>query len=64
MEQQKSQAEAALALLDILRIPPNNRLERLSGGRNGQWSIRINNQWSICFRWQGSTHDAEITGYH
>ena len=56
---------AAAVALETLRIPPNNRLERLSGDRKGQWSIRINNQWRICFRWQnGSEHDAEITDYH
>jgi proteic killer suppression protein len=56
---------AAATAVDILRIPPNNRLERLSGDRKGQWSIRINDQWRICFRWQsGSAHDVEIADYH
>jgi toxin HigB-1 len=56
---------AAATALETLKIPPNNRLERLRGDREGQWSIRINDQWRICFRWQnGSAHDVEITDYH
>jgi len=56
---------AAAARLETLRIPPNNRLERLRGEREGQWSIRINDQWRICFRWQnGNAHEVEITDYH
>ena len=56
---------AAATALGTLKIPPNNRLERLRGGREGQWSIRISDQWRICFRWQnGSAHDVEITDYH
>lgn len=48
-----------------LRVPPSNRLEALSGDRVGQHSIRINEQWRICFRWsQGAAHDVEITDYH
>lgn len=51
--------------LNDLRIPPANRLERLKGDREGQLSIRINDQWRICFRWRnGDAHDTEITGYH
>jgi proteic killer suppression protein len=51
--------------LDDLRIPPGNRLERLSGTRRGQHSIRINDQWRICFRWsRGDAYDVEITDYH
>ena len=51
--------------LDDLRIPPGNRLERLSGTRRGQYSIRINDQWRICFRWsRGDAYDVEITDYH
>jgi proteic killer suppression protein len=54
----------AVSLLD-LRIPPSNRLEKLSGSRTGQYSIRINDQWRICFRWhQGNAYDVEITDYH
>lgn len=51
--------------LGDLRIPPGNRLERLSGDREGQHSIRINEQWRICFRWErGDAYDVEITDYH
>ena len=51
--------------LESLRVPPGNRLERLKGDRAGQWSIRINNQWRICFRWQdGHAWDVEIVDYH
>jgi toxin HigB-1 len=51
--------------LDDLRVPPGNRLERLSADRIGQHSIRINDQWRICFRWtdQGPSH-VEIVDYH
>jgi toxin HigB-1 len=48
-----------------LRSPPGNRLERLSGGRAGQHSIRINDQWRICFVWEGGdAHQVEICDYH
>jgi toxin HigB-1 len=51
--------------VEELRTPPGNRLERLHGDRAGQWSIRINNQWRICFKWQdGEASDVEITDYH
>jgi proteic killer suppression protein len=51
--------------LNDLRIPPANRLEKLRGNREGQHSIRINNQWRICFTWQESNaYDVEITDYH
>jgi proteic killer suppression protein len=51
--------------LDELRVPPGNRLERLAGDRAGQHSIRINDQWRICFRWKdGDAHDVEICDYH
>ena len=53
------------ASLEDLKIPPANRLEPLKGDRRGQHSIRINQQWRICFRWQdGDAHDVEITDYH
>ncbi|MBI5739998.1 MAG: type II toxin-antitoxin system RelE/ParE family toxin [Nitrospirae bacterium] len=56
---------AAATTLETLRVPPNNRLEILKGNREGQRSIRINDQWRICFRWKdGNTHDVEITDYH
>lgn len=48
-----------------LKIPPANRLEKLKGNREGQLSVRINDQWRICFRWQGSdAYEVEITDYH
>jgi proteic killer suppression protein len=51
--------------LEDLRIPPANRLEALYGDREGQYSIRINDQWRICFRWDGQhAHDVEIVDYH
>ena len=51
--------------LDDLRVPPGNRLEALAGDRAGQYSIRINKQWRICFRWQnGDAYDVEIVDYH
>jgi proteic killer suppression protein len=51
--------------LEELRVPPGNRLERLAGDRAGQHSIRINDQWRICFRWkEGDAHDVEICDYH
>lgn len=50
--------------LDDLRVPPGNRLEALLGNRAGQHSIRINDQWRICFRWEAGAHDVEIVDYH
>lgn len=51
--------------LEELTVPPGNRLERLHGGRAGQHSIRINDQYRICFRWEaGYADDVEITDYH
>ena len=53
------------ATLDDLRVPPGNRLELLKGDRNGQYSIRINDQYRICFNWSESkAHDVEIVDYH
>jgi toxin HigB-1 len=64
-------AQTKLAVLDAagsleeLRVPPGNRLEALKGARRGQHSIRINEQWRICFVWQGgNAHDVEIVDYH
>ena len=55
----------AAARLDDLRVPPGNRLEALKGDRAGQFSIRINDQYRICFRWEeGEAHDVEICDYH
>ncbi|MBT3273842.1 MAG: type II toxin-antitoxin system RelE/ParE family toxin [Spirochaetales bacterium] len=51
--------------INDLRIPPGNRLEALKRDRTGQYSIRINDQWRICFRWDdGNAYDVEITDYH
>ena len=56
---------AAVSELKTLRIPPSNRLEKLKGNRSGQYSIRINDQWRICFVWKGGdTFDVEIINYH
>jgi proteic killer suppression protein len=64
-------AERKLQMLDIARriedmqVPPGNRLEMLKGDRQGQWSVRINNQWRLCFRFEdGNAYDAEIVDYH
>ncbi len=54
----------AAANINDLRVPPGNRLEALSGDRAEQHSIRINDQWRICFRWYGDAHDVEIVDYH
>lgn len=59
-----TQLEAA-ASLEFLRSPPGNRLEALKGSREGQHSIRVNNQWRICFRWTSAgPEDVEIVDYH
>ena len=51
--------------LDDLRAPPGNRLEKLKGRREGQYSIRINDQWRVCFTWrEGDAHEVEICDYH
>ena len=51
--------------LQELRVPPGNRLEALSGNRDGQYSIRINDQWRICFKWlDGDAYEVEIVDYH
>jgi len=55
--------DAATSLADC-RVPPGNRLEALSGDRAGQWSIRVNDQFRICFRWDEGAHDVEIVDYH
>ena len=67
----RSVAERKLAMLhrsirlEDLRIPPNNRLEALQGDRKGQYSIRINDQWRICFRFEGGhAWDVQIVDYH
>ena len=64
-------AQRKLVILDAasqiadLRVPPGNRLEQLTGDRSGQHSIRINDQWRICFRWHNNdAYDVEIVDYH
>jgi len=58
------QLDLALSLEDM-RSPPGNRLEALKGNRAGQWSVRINDQWRICFRFEnGNVLDVEIVDYH
>ena len=55
----------AAATPDFLRVPPSNRLEALKGDRRGQHSIRINNQWRVCFVWRaGDAYEVEIVDYH
>jgi proteic killer suppression protein len=55
----------AATVLDSLRVPPGNRLEALKGDRKKQYSIRINDQWRICFRWEADgAYDVEIVDYH
>jgi toxin HigB-1 len=59
-----TQLHAAMAI-DDLRSPPSNRLEALKGDRKGEWSMRINDQWRICFRFErGDAFDVEIVDYH
>lgn len=57
------QLHAAPQLRDMA-VPPGNRLEALKGSRAGQHSIRINDQWRICFRWESGAHEVEIVDYH
>ena len=55
----------AAPALETLAATPGNRLEALKGDRKGQWSIRINRQWRVCFEWRaGDAWDVEITDYH
>ena len=56
---------AAARNLSDLRVPPGNKLEALKGKRQGQYSIRVNDQWRVCFRWkEGDAYDVEIVDYH
>ncbi len=57
------QLQAAMQLLDMA-VPPGNRLEALKGRRVGQHSVRVNDQWRICFRWDSGAHEVEIVDYH
>jgi proteic killer suppression protein len=55
----------AASVLDSLKVPPGNRLEALKGERKGQYSLRINAQWRVCFVWRdGHAYDVEIVDYH
>lgn len=55
----------AATRIETLRVPPANRLEALSGDRKGEYSIRINDQWRVCFVWRdGNAYDVEIVDYH
>ncbi|MDX3929402.1 MAG: type II toxin-antitoxin system RelE/ParE family toxin [Shinella sp.] len=61
----KLMARDASTVLDDLRVPPSNRLEALHGDRQGQHSIRVNDQWRLCFRWlDGGAFDVEFCDYH
>ena len=61
----KLNAIDAAAQIEDLRLPPSNRLEALKGERKGQWSIRINDRWRICFTWRGgNAEQVEIVDYH
>lgn len=61
----KLNALDAAVHLDDVRLPPSNRLEALKGERKGQWSIRINDRWRICFEWRGgNAEQVEIVDYH
>ena len=56
---------AAAARIEDLRVPPGNRLEALSGDRAGQWSIRVNDRFRVCFEWaNGAAYNVEIVDYH
>ncbi len=56
---------AAATRVETLKVPPGNRLEALKGDRKGQWSIRINDQWRVCFEWDGgNAANVEIVDYH
>lgn len=56
---------AAATMVETLRVPQGNRLEQLRGNRAGQWSVRINDQWRVCFRWSGTNaENVEIVDYH
>jgi toxin HigB-1 len=65
VSRRKLRALAAATDLEDLRQPPGNRLEALAGDRVGQHSIRVNDQWRLCFIWRdGDAHDVEIVDYH
>ena len=56
---------SAATRVETLRVPPGNKLEQLQGSRRGQWSIRVNDQWRVCFCWSGTdAENVEIVDYH
>jgi proteic killer suppression protein len=64
MQRKLKMLDAAMKL-EELRVPPGNRLEALKGGRKGRHSIRVNDQWRVCFRWEkDGPHEVEIVDYH
>ena len=63
-ERRKLEMLASASRLQDLKIPPGNKLEALKGDRKGQHSIRVNDQWRICFRWDDGAEDVEIIDYH
>jgi proteic killer suppression protein len=65
VSERKLQMLEASVCVEDLRVPPGNRLEALKGDRTGYWSIRINDQWRLCFRFDGTdAYDVEIVDYH
>jgi proteic killer suppression protein len=62
--QRKLQMLEAAQRIEDLRSPPGNRLEKLKGDRSSQWSIRINDQWRVCFHWTDGAEKVEIVDYH
>ncbi len=64
MARRKLEMLASAERLEDLRSPPGNRLEALKGDRQGQYSIRFNDQWRVCFRWDNGAEDVEIVDYH
>ena len=61
----KLQILDAACVLDDLKVPPGNRLEALAGDRKGQYSIRVNRQWRLCFKWSnGEAKEVEFVDYH
>ncbi|MBU0724513.1 MAG: type II toxin-antitoxin system RelE/ParE family toxin [Alphaproteobacteria bacterium] len=64
VQRKLAQIQASADIAD-LAVPPGNRLEQLKGDRSGQWSIRVNAQWRLCFRWHdGNALDVELVDYH
>ena len=63
--ERKLQQIDSVATLEALRVPPGNRLEALAGNRKGQYSIRVNDQWRVCFVWKADgVYDVELVDYH